>query len=454
MTITKTPEVPLLPTRWTLFLLPLSGLIYWFLAGKIFSRCRHRGSSVYFSTELLLSYLALSFFVGSLHLFSIKYYLAPISLNGSLPIAEDFGCLLLFLFFLSIMWLRARPYYQRIFRRSLSAARFIHSNIKINIPLLFPWLFLSLTFDLLRLLPFPNFQRFLASGWGDVLTYVFFIIFVIFFFPPLIKRFWGCRPLPEGMLREHITSFCRRHDFHSDILLWPLFEGQALTAGIVGLVPRFRYLMITPALLATMNEKEIESVLAHEIAHVKRKHLLLYLALFISFSLTVGIGSLLVNRLILNADIFYHILQRFDMDPEGLRNSLNGVFIILTFLIFIRFIFGYFMRNFERQADSHVFEALGSAMPLISAFEKIARLSGNMRNKKNWHHYGIGERIDFLSASEQNPRLIDIHNKRLRNHLVVYFVITFLAATALFQTNTEALFHDNYFRYLERVLVY
>ncbi|MDH3346926.1 MAG: M48 family metalloprotease [Desulfobulbaceae bacterium] len=454
MTITKAPASPLLPTSWTIILLPLSGLIYWFICGKIFSRCRHRGSTIYFSTELLLSYLALSFFVASLHIFSIKFYLTPMTFHGTFPITEDLGCLLLFLCFLSIMWLRAKPYYEQIFHRSSSAALFVLSNIKVNLPLLFPWLFLTMAFDVLRLLPYPRFQTFLLSTWGDLLTYSLFVFFIIIFFPPLIKRFWSCRPLPEGPIRERISSFCRNHGFHSEILLWPLFEGQALTAGIVGLVPKFRYLMITPALLSTMDEDEIDSILAHEIAHVKRKHLLLYLCLFISFSLTAGAGSMLVNGLILNADLFYIILDRIDIDPETLRNTFYGAFIISTFLIFIRFIFAFFMRNFERQADAHVFEAIGSSAPLISAFEKIALLSGNIRNKKCWHHYGIGERIDFLTDCDKEPQLINRHSNNLKKYLGVYFLITIISATVLYNANSNTYFEKNYLRYMERVLIH
>jgi len=40
-------------------------------------------------------------------------------------------------------------------------------------------------------------------------------------------------------------------------------------------------------------------------------------------------------------------------------------------VLYFRFLFGYFIRNFERQADLHVFKAIGNSQSIISAFEKL-----------------------------------------------------------------------------------
>lgn len=93
-------------------------------------------------------------------------------------------------------------------------------------------------------------------------------------FPAIIIRLWGCTPLPPGESRQQIESFCRKQNLaYAEILTWPLFEGRMLTAGVMGLTRKFRYLLITPGLLKAMNQDEIDAVLAHEIGHVKRHHL-------------------------------------------------------------------------------------------------------------------------------------------------------------------------------------
>jgi Zn-dependent protease with chaperone function len=114
-------------------------------------------------------------------------------------------------------------------------------------------------------------------------------------------------PLPPGPVRDRLVAFCRSQGFHSEIYSWPLFEGQVLTAGIMGIVPRLRFLLITPALLETLNEKEIDSVLAHEIGHVKHLHLILYLILFLGFSLLAGAVATPLPHLILSNELFYRV---------------------------------------------------------------------------------------------------------------------------------------------------
>ncbi len=73
---------------------------------------------------------------------------------------------------------------------------------------------------------------------------------------------------------------------------------------------------------------------------------------------------------------------------------------LILLLLYFRFIFGYFIRNFERQADLYVIKILGSGRALISAFDRIAGTSGESKKKPNWHHFGIGERIDTLERCE------------------------------------------------------
>ncbi|MCK7507704.1 MAG: hypothetical protein MZV70_29100, partial [Desulfobacterales bacterium] len=43
--------------------------------------------------------------------------------------------------------------------------------------------------------------------------------------------------------------------------------------------------------------------------------------------------------------------------------SFSASLIIGVFLVYFRYVFGYFMRNFERQADAYVFTLFDSAAP-------------------------------------------------------------------------------------------
>ncbi len=450
---TNTPAAkPALSPFWTLAILVAIGWGFARIAFRLFARSAP-GAASYFSVEKRLSLLAVLVFMGVVYLLDLKYYLAPLSMGGLLPVLTDVAGLCCFLLLLILMWRAARHRYQQIFQRVYTPWAFVRANIKVNLPIVLPWLMISLLFDALRALPFPALARVLRSPWGEVVLFALFLVFLMFAFPPLVRTLWGCRPLPPGPLRERLLAFCRSQGFSSEIYSWPLFEGQVLTAGIMGIIPRLRYLLITPALLETLNEEELDSVLAHEIGHVKHRHLILYIVLFLGFSLLAGALSRPLPHLILSSDTFYRLLPQLPFAPENVLGILATAPLLVLMLVYFRFVFGYFIRNFERQADAYVFRALGTGWPLIRSFEKIALLGGGNRDEKNWHHFGIGERIDFLSRCERDRSLVSHHDRKLRLSLAGYGLAIALAVFLLHRVDADRLSAGYETRYAEAVLL-
>jgi tetratricopeptide (TPR) repeat protein len=98
------------------------------------------------------------------------------------------------------------------------------------------------------------------------------------------------------------------------------------------------------------------------------------------------------------------------------------------------------MRNFERQADLHVFETMGDSGPLISSFEKLGMLTGK-RDAPSWHHFGIGQRIDFLKKCETNRGLIKRHDRKVFISLLLY-VLVFTSSAAILQNMPTDLYES------------
>jgi len=396
-------------------------------------------SAGYFRTERQLSILALVFFGVSLYICDSKYYLSQLSVAKSMPALVNLSGLLLFVLFLSIMWRAGKQNYQLIFGRRHTTAAYILANIKVNLPIVLPWVILSLLYDVVALLPLPGLQKIVASEWGDLLFFGVFLLFVLIFFPPLVRRLWGCRKLPDGDLKEHLKAFCESRNFHAEFYLWPLFEGQMLTAGVMGIVPGMRYILITPALIETMSRTELEAVMAHEIGHVKKYHLLLYVFLISGFSLLVGLLAEPLIYAFLSLQSVNHFITATGISPETALTLVGAVPLFVFMLVYFRYVFGYFIRNFERQADLFSLQTMGNGRALVSAFEKIAVLSGNSRDQPNWHHFGIGERIDCLERAEREPGRIGRHNRKVRYSLLVYVTMLLLTLVMVRQIPTEAL---------------
>ncbi len=450
---TNTPAAhPIFSTSGTLVAVGLTYWLYSRLAHRLFARAGY-GPNSYFGAEKKLSILAVVVFLGLVYLLDIKHFLKPLSLGGRLPVLTDLAGLAGFFLLLALMWQAARSRYEQIFQRPYSSLAFIRSNFKANAPIVLPWLCLSLVFDALQLLPFPQLRQLLRSPWGDLVLFFLFLVFLTLAFPPLVRYLWGCTPLPAGAQRSRLVAFCESQGFHSEIYTWPLFEGQVLTAGIMGIVPKLRYLLITPALLETLDQYELDSVLAHEIGHVKHLHLILYMVLFLGFSILAGAVASPLPHLILSSDLFYALLPHLPFSPENVLGVLATAPLLILMLLYFRFVFGYFIRNFERQADTYVFRAMNTSWPLINSFEKIARLSGGNRDEKNWHHYGIGERIDFLQRCENDRSQVSRHERKLHRSLLAYFVLISLIVFGLHQLNTGKLSEEHETQYAEAVLM-
>jgi tetratricopeptide (TPR) repeat protein len=206
-----------------------------------------------------------------------------------------------------------------------------------------------------------------------------------------------------------------------------------ITAGVMGLIKQFRYILVTRSLLQRLTPYEIEAVIAHEIGHVKKKHLLFYLIFFAAYMLiSYALFDLIVYAIIsINPLIAW--IYRLGLDQNTVLPAFFSLVIIMAFLFYFRFIFGYFMRNFERQADIFAFDLLGTASPLISTFEKISLTSGEPADKPNWHHFSIKERIDYLKRCSADPSWITRHHAKVKRGIVAYLVIVCLLGTLGFQ---------------------
>jgi Zn-dependent protease with chaperone function len=418
------PDTPQIPITTALIVFLIKGGVYIYLVNYAHYRKRVSNDKIYFDIEQKFSLLAIIVFAIDIYLLDFKYYLSFLSLNGHLPVLLSLAGITLFFFYLSLLWLASRKNYLKIFNCQYSAKEFVINNIKLNIPIILPWLIVNFIADILNILPFPLAKILVSSEWGESILLLLFFLMLAVFFPVLIKYLWNCQTMPDSPARRHMEEFCRKQKFsYNDIMLWPFYEGKMLTAGVMGLSKRYRYLLITPALLEALTPQEIEAVLAHEIGHVKKYHLQLYLLLLMGFALVASLIASPLLYLLLNSDFFYHIINATKIAPDTALTFWGTAPMFIIMLVYFRYIFGFFMRNFERQADAQVFKALGDSEPLISSLEKIGWLSGNIRDKPSWHHFGIGQRVDFLEKCSRDNSLIARHDRKVYGSLILFIVL-------------------------------
>jgi Zn-dependent protease with chaperone function len=368
-----------------------------------------------------LSLAALVLFAVNIYGFRVNHLLSDVAIFQWVPTLGALLFLGLFLFYLILIWNFAYQIQKRFFTDSLTKKNFILSNVAFCLPAMLPWFFLSLLADCLGLLPFDGLNRFLNSMAGEVTYILFFVIAISVFGPVLIQRLWGCRPLAPGVDRQRIEKTCQLAGLkYRDILAWNLFGGGMITAGVMGIVGRFRYILVTPALLACLDDDEIQGVILHEIGHVYHRHMLFYLFFFAGF---IACNFVFFEPLML---MVYLINPLYDgaaflgLSQNTAHAAITCLILVGLFVLYFRFVFGLFMRHFERQADLHIFRYTDSPSALISTFYKIASLSRQSIDKPNWHHFSIGRRIGFLEKCRMNPGLIQDHHRKVKKMIAGY----------------------------------
>ena len=265
---------------------------------------------------------------------------------------------------------------------------------------------------------------------------MFFLVIVAVIGPVMIQKFWRCRPLEDSTMRQRIEALCKKANLeYANILYWPIFGGRMITAGVMGLIKKFRYILVTSALLSSLQPAEIDAVIAHEIGHVKRYHLVFYLVFFAGFMVLTYATYDLIFYAVIYTEPMFQFFSRFGFNPVTLTSVFLSVNMVVIFLIYFRFIFGYFMRNFERQADGYVYTLFDTAQPLISTLEKIAYTSGQSPDRPNWHHFSISERISHLARCEIDRSTVDRHDRKVRNSILVFVGSMVLVAAVGYSLN-------------------
>ena len=239
-----------------------------------------------------------------------------------------------------------------------------------------------------------------TSNWSIIFELLCSLILMVLVAPVVFVKSWGAKTIENGNDFEEIFKELENSQTPvTAILSWPDSIMPYSTAGVIGIVRGFRYLLISPQLLKSLSETELRAVTAHEAGHLRKQHLLFYLLAFICLlELFALAGS--ANLLLTWTGV---------LEVSGM---LMGVASILSIILFIRFGIGFLSQNFERQADCHAFERHGIS-PISTALMKVSLLNGINPEQDNWHHYGIQQRIDFLSSCLKKPEMEQKHHRRV-----------------------------------------
>jgi STE24 endopeptidase len=208
--------------------------------------------------------------------------------------------------------------------------------------------------------------------WAAVLVIAFQFLLMLIAPAVIMPLFNKFTPLPQGLLRERLFALARRTDFPTRSI--EVMDGSKRSrhsnAFFTGL-GRFRRIVLFDTLVAQLSEPELESVLAHEIGHYKKRHVLKSLSVSIA-GVFVGFATI---AWLARQQWFY---QAFGFQYHAGFAAVNVVPAMLLFALLagtINFWFSplvhMWSRRFEYEADAFARATMGDAQPVIQALRKL-----------------------------------------------------------------------------------
>ena len=187
---------------------------------------------------------------------------------------------------------------------------------------------------------------------------------------PLFNKF---TPLPEGALRERLFALAQRTNFPTRSI--EVMDGSKRSrhsnAFFIGF-GHFRKIILFDTLFAQLTEPEVESVLAHEIGHYKKRHVLKLLGFSIAGVLVAfaAITWLAGQRWFYRAFGFEHQagFAAANVVPALLLFGLLAGTIIFWLSPFINS----WSRRFEYEADAFARATVGEAQSMVHALRKLS----------------------------------------------------------------------------------
>jgi STE24 endopeptidase len=203
--------------------------------------------------------------------------------------------------------------------------------------------------------------------WG--LITVFTIFMNLFYSKLIVPLFNKQEPLEEGSLKSKIESYAENVGFElQNIFVINGSKRSTKANAYFSGFGREKRITLYDTLINDLEEDEIVAVLAHEVGHCKKNHILFNLAT----SIIVTGAMLFVLSLFINNPI---ISLAIGVDKPSFHAALIGFGMLYSPISEITgLLMNYFSRKFEYQADDFAKNTF-SASPLITSLKKLSKNS-------------------------------------------------------------------------------
>lgn len=208
-------------------------------------------------------------------------------------------------------------------------------------------------------------DTFWLYAWGIVGVFTLFIH--MFYNQLIVPLFNKQSPLEEGSLKTKLQAYASKVGFHLENIF--VIDGSKRSTKANAYFSGFgkqKRITLYDTLIEDLEEEEIVAVLAHEVGHYKRKHIIFNI--IASIALT-GVSLYILSLCISIPELSLAIGVSKSSFHAGLMafGLLYSPMTVLTSIVM-----NYFSRKFEYQADNYAKQTY-AAQPLITSLKKLSR---------------------------------------------------------------------------------
>lgn len=284
-------------------------------------------------------------------------------------------------------------------------------HIKFLLIPLIPLLIYLTTLDILVRLP-EDVLEFLVKHPYLFIGLLLPVLAGAYIFAPLLMQFmWKTKALTDVALKERLEELTKKSKTkYKDIVVWQTGSLLIANAAVAGTLHWNRRIFITDTLLKYFTDDQIETIIAHELGHIRFKHIPTYVLFSCLYLVSYPLFLILVEQPILN------VLPTTLLGNYPIISSIGS---ILFFILYFVFGFRYISRRFEYQADLYAASLTNKPEAFISALERLA-LFNNIpkyvrRIVESFNtHPSIHRRIDFVNRFIKG----DVGIKRFYDYLL------------------------------------
>ena len=249
-------------------------------------------------------------------------------------------------------------------------------------------------------------------------------------FAPLLMRFmWKTVPLNDDFLKDRLEQLTQKSKTkYKDIVVWKTGSLLIANAAVAGTLHWNRRIFLTDTLLKYFTDDQIETIVAHELGHIRFRHIPTYVLFSCLYLLSYPLFLFLIEQRILEL-IPAQFLEQYPI--------ISSVGSLTYFVLYFIFGFRYISRRFENQADLYAASLTNKPEAFISALERLALFNNIPRAVRRIveffnTHPSIHRRVEFIQRYINGDVGISrYYNYLFETKILLILLPFFLAASAI-----------------------